>query len=136
MRHQLSFEQLAVYDAGQAGISVLLALRSGSNAVRLEAKIDTGATDCVFARQQGEQLGLNVESGERVFISTATGRFAVYGYTVTLSVLGYDFDAYVFFAEDENFARNVLGRRGLLDRVRLGIVDYEGKLYLNCYDEE
>ena len=35
------------------------------------------------------------------------------------------------FAEDENFSRNVLGRQGRLDRVRLGLVDYEGKLCLS-----
>ncbi len=39
------------------------------------------------------------------------------------------------FAEDENFNRNVLGRHGFLDRTVLGLVDYEGKLYLNQYGE-
>jgi hypothetical protein len=31
--------------------------------------------------------------------------------------------------------RNVLGRRGWLDRVRLGIVDYESALYLSALHE-
>lgn len=112
MTHHLSFVQLALYDAGRAGINVPLMLGSGGSAITLEAKIDTGATDCIFAREHGERLGLSVERGGRVLINTATGRFAVYGHDVTLSVFGYDFDAHVFFAEDENLTRNVLGRRG------------------------
>ena len=40
----------------------------------------------------------------------------------------------VFFAEDENFRRNVLGRNGWLDRVVIGINDYDGKLYLSRYE--
>ena len=39
------------------------------------------------------------------------------------------------FAEDEAFQRNVLGRRGFLEPVILGLVDYEGKLYLSKYGE-
>jgi len=31
--------------------------------------------------------------------------------------------------------RNVLGRRGFMEQVRLGLIDYEGKLYLSSYDE-
>ena len=82
MTYRLDFARLANYDAGQPGINVSLVLRQGNEAVTLEAKVDTGATDCVFARQHGEKLGLEVEDGNRVFINTATGRFAVYGHDV------------------------------------------------------
>jgi len=33
-------------------------------------------------------------------------------------------------AADEDIDRNVLGRYGWLDRVTLGLIDYEGKRYL------
>ena len=42
----------------------------------------------------------------------------------------------VYFAQDENFKRNVLGRHGWLDRVLIGINDYDGKLYLSRYEDE
>ena len=51
-----------------------------------------------------------------------------YGHNVTLQVAEMKFDSLVFFAAEESFARNVLGRFGWLDRVVLGLVDYEGKL--------
>ena len=33
------------------------------------------------------------------------------------------------------FGRNILGRRGWIDVLRLGIVDYEGALYVSRYDD-
>lgn len=50
-------------------------------------------------------------------------------------VLGLEFQPTVYFAADENFTRNVLGRQGWLDRVRLGLIDYEGKLLLSDYND-
>jgi hypothetical protein len=41
----------------------------------------------------------------------------------------------VYFAADAAFSRNVLGRQGWIDRIRLGLVDYEGKLYLSDYSD-
>jgi Aspartyl protease len=130
----LKFSRFAAYDAGKPGISVPAVLRSKNVSVQFTCKLDTGATDCVFARQLGEQLGLDIEEGEKIEISTATGNFTAYGHDVTMSILDFDFDAFVFFARDESFNRNVLGRRGFLDQVVLGLVDYEGKLYLNYYE--
>ena len=52
---------------------------------------------------------------------------------MTLVIEGYEFDAMVYFAEDENFKRNVLGKRGGLGNLQIGIIDYDGKLYLSRY---
>ena len=78
-------------------------------------------------------LGLKVESGNLVHISTVTGSFDAYGHMLNLETLGYSFDVTVYFAANENFKRNVLGRRGWLDQVRLGLIEYESKLYLSRY---
>ncbi|MFN7930191.1 MAG: hypothetical protein U0Y68_20160 [Blastocatellia bacterium] len=83
----------------------------------------------------GEQLGLQIESGVPETFGTAAGAFLAYGHEVTLVVLGLDVIATVYFAADEHFTRNVLGRQGWLDRVRLGLVDYDGQLYLSRYDD-
>ncbi len=40
----------------------------------------------------------------------------------------------VYFFADEHISKNLLGRTGWLDRVRLGIVDYDQQLYLAEYD--
>ena len=135
MDYPMNFSRLATYDAGLPGIAVVVTLSLSQDSVTFPAKLDTGATNCVFARRYGEDLGLDVESGERVHISTATGSFIAYRHDVTLTVLDFAFDVRVCFAADETFQRSVLGRRGFLDRVNLGLVDYEGKLYLSRYSE-
>lgn len=135
MSHQLNFAQLLAYDAGAPGISLTVTLALGLSQVEFPAKIDTGSTFCVFERAWGEALGLIIEDGVRERIGTVTGSFFAFGHSVTLTTAGLEFDALVFFATDESFTRNVLGRFGWLDRVVLGLVDYEGRLYLSRYDE-
>lgn len=49
-------------------------------------------------------------------------------------MLGLEFSALVFFAQDPAFARNFLGRKGWLDRLRVAIIDYDRTLYLSTYD--
>lgn len=106
----------------------------GQDRVTFEADVDTGSTFCIFNRGHAETLGLNVESGERTRFKTVTGSFDAYGHALTLETLGYSFDVTVYFAAHEAFTRNVLGRRGWLDQVRLGLVEYESKLYLSRYE--
>lgn len=131
----LSFTTLFQYDTGKTGISVPVKLQSGDETVICEARLDTGASCCIFERAQGRYLGLDIESGARQEFSTPTGSFIAYGHEITLSVLGLEVATTAYFAANENFTRNVLGRQGWLDRVCLGLVDYEGKLYLRAYDE-
>lgn len=136
MQHRLSFSTRHDYDTRKVGITVPVWLRSGENIINLEAKLDTGASCCIFRRALGQILGLDVESGSRREMSTVTGSFSVFGHEVTLTVLGIEIDTTVFFAASEHFNRDVLGREGWLDRVRVGLIDYDGSLYLNRYDAE
>lgn len=131
----LRFATLHKYDLNESGITVRLTLLSGAESVTFEAKVDTGSSHCVFQRQFGEQLGIQIEQGLPETFGTAAGAFLAYGHEVTLVVLGLETTATVYFAADEHFTRNVLGRQGWLDRVRLGLVDYEGQLYLSLYDD-
>jgi len=89
-----------------------------------------------FQRLYGEGLGLDIESGHRQQIGTATGVFTAYGHSVSLSVLSFEFDAMVYFAAEDSFKRDVLGRHGWMNRMTLGILDYEGELYLDRVDAE
>lgn len=132
----LNFEALWIYDAADPGITIPIELRIGANSVKPDAKVDTGSTFCIFQREHGEALGLKIESGLRERISTATGSFIVYGHNVLLSALGFEWDAIIYFAEQPEIKRNVLGRYGFLQQLKLAIVDYDGKLYLGRYDLE
>jgi len=133
--HLLEFDTLHDYGPDKDSIEISVTLRFGERTVSFPAQLDTGATFCVFERSYAEILGLSVESGMPLRFSTAMGSFDAYGHTVTLETLGYSFDVTVYFAAHESFTRNVLGRRGWLDQVRLGLVEYESKLYLNRYNE-
>lgn len=133
MTHQLTFA--SVYDYGTEAIIVPAELRFADKTVRVDAYVDTGATFCVFKRELGTALDLDVETGTPLLLSTVTGSFNAYGHTLTLTTFGYSFDVMVYFAAHESFKRNVLGRRGWLDHVRLALVDYQGKLYLSRHNE-
>lgn len=135
MRHQLSFTELVTYDAGQASITVPVILSVSEAQVRCDAKVDTGSSNCIFARSVGEELGLDIESGLRLLVGTVTGNFVAYLHEVNLSLASFEFGGLVGFAEDQGFRRNVLGRRGFIEQMTLGLVDYEGMLYLSRYDE-
>ncbi len=135
MAETLTFAKFFQYDTTKTGITLPVTLSFGGQAIDFKAKLDPGSTFCVFARFIGEQLGLTIEAGMPQHIGTVTGSFMTYGHEVRLSVLGLDYDATVYFAEDPNFGRNVVGRQGWLNRVRLGLIDHDGKLYLSDYND-
>lgn len=133
---QLSFNVVGEYSLSSAGIEVPITLSVGADrSISLAAKIDTGATSCIFNRGYADALGLRMDDGERKIFSTATGSFEARGHWVTLSCMELDVESVVFFAVDENFPRNVLGLHGWLEKFRFGLVHYDRKIYLSHYDE-
>ena len=134
MAYQLEFEKLVSYDLRKEGISVSVDLQFGNVRVPAEAKVDTGATTCVFGRAVAQGLGIELERGLARRFVTAAGSFIAYGHEVTLTVHGFSFDSLIFFSADEGVSRNVLGRIGWLNRLKIALIDYEGELYLSKYD--
>ncbi len=135
MAEEISFDESYFYKTLKIGITVPTILQLNERLVEIEAKVDTGAENCIFERRHCETLGLEIESGTEKVFSTATAPFITYGHEVTTLVLGIETVATVYFAKEESFTRNVLGRQGFLDRVKLGLIDYEGKLLLSAYGE-
>ncbi|MBI4751410.1 MAG: hypothetical protein HY774_23265 [Acidobacteria bacterium] len=131
--HQLVFSTRGSYDPGEDSITLKVSLSLGTEKVTTTAKLDTGSSACIFKRQIGTQLGLDIESGMEKRFSSVHGTAITYGHFVTLSVLDLSFDVMVYFAADDYFPRNLLGRHGWLDQVRVGLIDYEGLLFLNRY---
>ena len=135
MSHTLEFAERLAYDAGRASITVEVWLSLGDLRIPATAKLDTGASHCIFRRELGEALGIDVAAGDRVEIGTVTGSFVAYGHEVTLEAAGIALDTLVYFAGQYDLPRNVLGRRGWMDRLRLAVVDYDGLLYVSRYDD-
>jgi predicted aspartyl protease len=121
-------------DPRNGGILVPVELATDCT-IRLAAYVDTGAAECIFEREYAEALGLELPSGVLKRFSTASGGLLIaFGHNVRLSTLGHSVDALVFFADEVQLRRNVLGRQGWLNRLRIGIVHYDSKLYVSDYD--
>ena len=133
MAEVLEFDLVHEYSLYKIGITVEASLRNGDLSVDVDARIDTGSTYCIFERHYAERLDLEIESVAPIEIGTATGSFRAFGHELTLAVLGIETVSTVYFAESDYFDRNVLGRIGWLDRVKLGLIEREGKLFLSEY---
>jgi hypothetical protein len=133
---RLEFNCVHYYASKSGGISVPVQLTSGVETIEFLAYVDTGASNCLFERQHGEVLNLDIEAGEPMTFQTAAGRVDAFAHTVSLKVLGLTFESMVYFFADERIRKNLLGRTGWLDRVRFGLIDYDSKFYLAPYDLE
>ncbi|CAN5339274.1 hypothetical protein BH20ACI1_BH20ACI1_25920 [soil metagenome] len=134
MPENIIFEKVYQYDTLKSGITVIVTVYFGDEYRELSAKIDTGAENCIFERKHGERLGVEIESGREQIFSTAAGIFTAYGHELKINVLEIETVSTVYFAKEESFTRNVLGRQGWLDRMKLGLIDYEGRLFLSEYN--
>ncbi len=123
MPENIAYEKVYEYDTLKSGITVMVEISYGGESRQIRAKIDTGAENCIFEKIHGERLGLIIESGKEQKFSTATGTFTAYGHKLTMNVLEIETVSTVYFAKEESFTRNVLGRQGFLDRVKLGLID-------------
>ena len=82
-----------------------------------------GAEYCVFAREHAENLGLDIESGHPLRLSTLTGNTVAYGHEVTLLAMEHELTGICYFFENPAIRRSFLGRNGWLNRLRVGIDD-------------
>ena len=136
MAHHLTFDLHYRYNDLRTGIEIPATLKLGHEVVFCQAKVDPGAQVCLFKRDLGETLGLEIESGYPIELDTLGGALRAYGHAVTLHTLGLEFDSLVYFAADYGLPRNLLGREGWLQKVRFAVVDYDAVLYLSPYQEQ
>ena len=133
MAFTLEFDNEILFNVNKTGIEVPVWLYRGDAAVSFNAKIDTGASSCIFECIHGEMLGLNIEDGTPENFSTNVGSFTAFGHNVTVSVADIALDSTVFFYAEDVSKRNVLGKKGWLNKLKIGIIDYDGKLFLSRY---
>lgn len=137
MSYSLAFDIRHQYRSLDVGIQIRAVLRCGSRTAFCHAKVDPGSAVCLFQRELAEILEIDVESGYRTKLNTMTaGELIAFGHTVTLHTLGLEFDSMVYFAADHYLPRNLLGREGWLQKIRLAVVDYDSELYLSPYDND
>jgi predicted aspartyl protease len=129
---RLEFSHFYSYSTDQ--VSLPIVMRNGTRALELAAFVDTGASHCLFRRESAERLQLELEAGEPKVFWSAGGPVKTFGHLVQIVAFGMVFDSTVYFFADPAINKNLLGRIGWLDRVRLGLVDHDRELYLAPYD--
>jgi hypothetical protein len=133
----LRFKTRYRFDDRQTGITVPVSLRVEDVSLDLMAKIDTGSDYCMFERGYAETLAIDVEKGELREFSSMGGSFQAFGHEVTIRVLNLTLDSTtVYFYEDTRKKRNVLGRHGFLNRVRLGLIEHDSAVYCSSYNDD
>ncbi len=129
--HTLTFDEKINYPDNEQGINLdIVILNANDNPVSATVKLDTGSTFCIFQRRYAELLSIDVESGERETIRTAKGSFTAYGHEIIIKFSELEWEAVVYFAQDESFPVSVLGRNGFLNKINIAIIDYEQLRYL------
>lgn len=132
--YRLDFALAHDYSESDGSILIPVVIRSGASQIPLAATLDTGAAFCLFGAEIAEALDLDLTSGIRKRFRTANSGFDAYGHEVEISALGITTRSMVYFFADPAIDKNVLGRTGWLDRLRVGLVHHDNRLYLAPYD--
>lgn len=131
---QLTFDEEYRYKDDEEGISLSVILTYGNQTVLTDAKVDPGSAVCLFSNEVGVALGIPIEQGDPIKLGGLAGSLDAFGHEVTLQTGELVFQSIVYFAKYPGLERNLLGRRGWLRNLRLGLIDYDNLLYLSDYD--
>jgi hypothetical protein len=134
MPTQLNFDEELRYSDDLSGITIPVLLINGDKSIRVATKVDTGAQICLFAYEVGLRLGLEIEQGTPIVLTSIGGSIDAFGHDVVLQTAGLAFGSRIYFAKYPGLPRSVLGRQGWLRNLRMAVIDYDGLLYLSAYD--
>lgn len=134
MATKLDFAEEFHYPDEPSGITIPTLLTYGNKTIRASAKVDTGADVCLFAREIGVRLGLRVEEGDAISLSSLAGSLEAFGHEVVIQTGALVFQSRIYFAKHPGLPRNILGRQGWLRNLRIAIIDYDRMLYSSEYD--
>jgi hypothetical protein len=130
MARQLSFPVSYHFKMTETGIEIPFFMELNGKRVDANAKVDPGSKYCLFQRELGERLGLDVLKGSKTILSTLTDTFPAYGHTVTLYTLDLDFEAFVLFHSEYGITRNLLGRVGWLNNTHFALTMDDEMIHL------
>ena len=133
--YQLSFQTKAEFKSLETGITIKAILRLENIEFTTRAKVDTGSEICLFKREIGEYLEIDIETGFKKKLITLAGGLTAFGHYVELETLGLKFDTMVYFAADYALQRNLPGRQGWLQLIKFGLDDYRSEIYISPNDE-
>lgn len=78
--------------------------------ITVKALIDSGASFSVFRPEIAEQIGVNIESGKRLYLEGIGGRILGYIHKVPVKVGNKRFNCRIVFSREFTVSFNLLGR--------------------------
>lgn len=136
MSWQFSFSTQLHLREDHLGLRLPIKLSFTGQEVEIDAYFDTGSAYCVVPRWVGAGLGLDIEAGAFTTLRTGGGPLPSYLHHVNLTIGDLTFeDAPLCVEKYQGLDRCLLGRAGWLQKVWLGLVTYDERLYLNPYGQ-
>lgn len=99
MATQLTFTEEVVYKDESSGINIAVILNYGDRDVLVAAKVDMGVAVCLFSREAGTSLGLEVEQAIPTVLDSLGGTIDAFGHGVILQTGQLIFQSVVYFAK-------------------------------------
>jgi len=82
----------------------------------IEALVDSGANISIFSADVAESLGIDIESGKKMFLGGVGGRILGYEHLVEMEIAGRRFSSKVVFSREFLVSFNLIGRESVFDR--------------------
>jgi hypothetical protein len=99
MPYELTFSDATPYPDDDGGILLYVALSRAGLRAAAEAVVDSGGSVCLFSRELGASLGLEIETGIPKRLDSLGGPIDSFGHEVTLETAGLTFQS-IFYRLD------------------------------------
>ena len=104
---------------------ITISLEGTEDWVTFDAFVDSGASYSIFRAEVGDILGLDVEKGEKKYITVGDGSLMiVYMHRLNIQIRDEIFEASIGFSKQLGIGFNILGRKDVFERFRV------------CFDEK
>lgn len=104
---------------------ITIPLEGTEDWVTFDAFVDSGASYSIFRAEVGDILGLEVEKGEKMYITVGDGSLMiVYMHRLNIQIRDEIFEASIGFSKQLGIGFNILGRKDIFERFRV------------CFDEK
>lgn len=95
--------------------------------ITFDAYVDSGATYSIFKPEMAEILGLELEKGEKVYVTVGDGSLiTVYLHKVRIDLAGKKIEATIGFSKQLGIGFNIIGRKDIFEKFIIAF-DEKGK---------
>lgn len=101
-----------------------------NNVSETSALIDSGATVSVFRAEMGEQLGIDIEKGQEMYLGGVGGHIKGYLHKLEVRIAGKKFLCPIVFSREYVVSFNLLGREEFFKRFTITFEEKKNRLNL------